>query len=145
MTAAGCVSCDKQASAGPSFCFFGGKKIPRKPPTSSPATSVPRLQGGVFGETNYVIDQKLFALRDTFGIKDDSGIILAVVKREILSFGPKFLFETQHGARLGEVQGKILSVRPTFEVYDASERLVAVVKKKLFSLLGSQWWMEDSA
>ncbi len=99
----------------------------------------------MFGETNYVIDQKLFALRDTFGIKNDSGTLLAVVKREILSFGPKFSFETQHGGKLGEVQGKILSARPTFEVYDASERLVAVVKKKLFSLLASQWWMEDSA
>ncbi len=99
----------------------------------------------MFGETNYVIDQKLFALRDTFGIKNDSGTLLAVVKRQILTLGPKFSFETQKGAKLGEVEGKILAARPTFEVYDASSRLVAVVKKKLFSLLGSQWWMEDSA
>lgn len=93
---------------------------------------------------NYVIDQKLFALRDTFGIKDASGSLLAVVKREMLSFGPKIRFEAQRGTKLGEVQGKILSVRPMFEVYDASDRLVAVVKKKLFSLIGSQWLMEDS-
>jgi len=71
--------------------------------------------------------------------------LLACVKRELLGFGPKFWFEAPQGAKLGEVQGKILSVRPTFEIYDASNRLVAVVKKKLFSLLGSQWWMEDSS
>ncbi len=99
----------------------------------------------MFGETNYIIDQKLLSFRDTFGIKDESGNLLACVKRELLGFGPKFWFEAPQGAKLGEVQGKILSVRPTFEIYDASNRLVAVVKKKLFSLLGSQWWMEDSS
>ncbi len=133
------------ASSASVFCAYCGTRLAAQTSGPVPPTGVSRLQGGVFGETSYIIDRELLALRDTFEVKDASGNLLATVKKEIVSFGPKFWFEAPHRAKLGEVHGKILSMRPNFEVYDASERLVAVIKKKLFSLLSSQWWMEDSA
>ena len=83
-------------------------------------------------------------MRDTFGIKDRNGNLLAYVKRKIVSLGPQFWFESPDGTRLGEMRGKVLTVRPTFEIYDP-QGLVAVVKKKVLKLLGSEWWLEDSS
>lgn len=83
-------------------------------------------------------------MRDTFGIKDRNGNLLAYVKKKIVSWGPQFWFESPDGARLGEMRGKVLTVRPTFEIYD-SQGLVAVVKKKVLKLIGSEWWLEDNA
>src|SRR6058998_1264966 len=97
MTAARCPSCGQQAPAGSSFCAYCGSRIGSQTEGSTPVTSVSRFQGGVFGETNYIIDQKLLSFRDTFGIKDESGNLLACVKRELLGFGPKFWFEAPQG------------------------------------------------
>ncbi len=83
-------------------------------------------------------------MRDTFGIKDRNGNILAYVKRKIVSWGPQFWFESPDGIRLGEMHGKVLTVRPTFEIYD-SQGPVAIVKKKMLKLLGSEWWLEDNS
>lgn len=98
----------------------------------------------VFSGNEYIIEQKIVALRDTFGIKDRNGTLLAYVKRKLLSWGPQFYFETPDGARLGEMRGKVLTVRPTFEIYDP-QGLVAVVKKKILKLLGSEWWLENAS
>ena len=97
----------------------------------------------VFSGTDYIIEQKLVSLRDTYGIKDRNGNLLAYVKKQIVSFGPKFWYETSDGTRLGEIHGKVLTIRPTFEIYDQQGRLVAAVKKKIIKLIGSEWWMED--
>jgi uncharacterized protein YxjI len=98
--------------------------------------------GSVFSGTEYIIEQKIAALRDTFGIKDRNGNLLAYVRRKIVSLGPLFQFETPDGTKLGEMKGKILTVRPTFEIYDL-QGLVAVVKKKMLKLVGSEWWLES--
>jgi uncharacterized protein YxjI len=96
----------------------------------------------VFAGTEYIIEQKIVALADTFGVKDRNGNLLAYVKKKLVSWGPQFYFETPDGTRLGEMRGKVLTVRPTFEIYD-TQGLVAVVKKKVLKLLGSEWWLED--
>lgn len=106
--------------------------------TSTPVSS----PGGIFAENKYIVEQKLLALRDTFGIKSMNGNLLAYIKKQYVSFGPKFWFETPNGARLGEIHGKILTIRPTFEIYDAGGQMIAAVKKKLLKLLGSEWWLE---
>lgn len=98
----------------------------------------------VFSGNEYIIEQKIVAMRDTFAIKDRSGTLLAYVKKKIVSWGPQFWFETPDGARLGEMRGKVLTVRPTFEIYDM-QGLVGVVKKKVLKLLGSEWWLEDNS
>jgi uncharacterized protein YxjI len=59
-----------------------------------------------FRATQYIIDQKILAIRDTFGIKDTSGNLLAYVKQQLVSFGPKFWYEGTDGRRLGEIHGK---------------------------------------
>jgi uncharacterized protein YxjI len=102
------------------------------------------LSSGVFEGTEYIIEQKIAAMRDTFGVKDREGRLLAYVKKRIVSFGPQFWFETPDGTRFGEMRGKVLAVRPTFDIYD-NQGLVAVVKKKVLKLLGSEWWLEDTS
>ena len=97
----------------------------------------------LFSTNGYIIEQKILTLRDTYGIKDRSGNQLAYVKKEFVSFGPKFWFEDTGGQRLGEIHGKVLTIRPTFEIYDSQRRMVAQVKKKLLKLFGEAWWMED--
>ncbi len=89
----------------------------------------------MFNSNGYIIEQKILALRDTFGIRDVNGNLLAYVKKELVSFGPKFWFETVNGQHLGEIHGKILAIRPTFEIYDSQGQLRAQVKKKLLKLL----------
>jgi uncharacterized protein YxjI len=98
-----------------------------------------------FRETQYIVDQKLLAIRDTFGIKDPNGNLLAYVKQQILSFGPKFWYEATDGTRLGEIHGKVLAIRPTYEIYNAQGQMIAMVKKKILNLIGTHWWMENSS
>jgi uncharacterized protein YxjI len=124
------------------FCTACGTKLSA---SQAPVIAPSQLAGSTttFSGTEYIIEQKIVALRDTFGIKDRNGNLLAYVKRKNVSFGPKFWFEGPDGARLGEVIGKVLTVRPTFEIYDAQGKLLGVVKKKILKLLGSEWWLED--
>ena len=98
----------------------------------------------LFSSTGYIIEQKILAVRDTFGIKDQNGNLLVYVKKQLLSFGPKFWYEDPSGQHLGEIHGKILAIRPTFEIYDGQGQLRARVKKKILKLFGEAWWMEDA-
>ena len=129
-----CPSCSQEVSPNDKFCTHCGKPITAPPTdTSSPSPLT---------SNEYIIEQKLAALRDTFGLKDRNGNLLAYVKKKIVSWGPQFSFETPDGHRFGEMRGKVLAVRPTFEIYDM-QSLVGVVKKKVLKLLGSEWWLED--
>ena len=137
-----CPSCGQVTPDDAKFCTACGTKLSApQAPTIAPtqvASSTPTFSG-----TEYIVEQKIVALRDTFGIKDRNGNLLAYVKRKIVSFGPKFWFETPDGAKLGEVIGKVLTVRPTFEIYDTQGKILGVVKKKILKLLGSEWWLES--
>jgi uncharacterized protein YxjI len=96
-----------------------------------------------FRGTQYVVEQKILTIRDTYGIKERSGNLLAYVKKKFMTWGPQFWYEGPDGSRLGEIHGKILTIRPTFEIYNAQGQLQAAVKKKLLKLIGSEWWMEN--
>jgi len=133
-----CPSCGNEMPEGNKFCPSCGFKLETTQPQA--ATSVG--SSSVFSGREYIIEQKIAALRDTFGIKDRNGGLLAYVKKKLVSWGPQFYFETPDGSALGEMRGKVLTVRPTFEIYNP-EGLVAVVKKKVLKLLGSEWWLED--
>ncbi len=135
-----CPSCDNAVADGAQFCASCGTKMENvQTPKLAEAGS-----GSVFTGTQYIIEQKIVALRDTFGVKDRNGNLLAYVKKKLVSWGPQFYFETPEGTRLGEMRGKVLTIRPTFEIYD-TQGLVAVVKKKVLKLLGSEWWLEDAS
>ena len=116
--------------------------------STGPAYGSPRYAQRIvplFSGNGYIIEQKILALRDTFGIKDRNGNQLAYVKKQLVSFGPKFWYEDTSGQRLGEIHGKELTIRPSFEIYDAQNQLRARVKEKLIVLIGSKWWMEDAS
>jgi uncharacterized protein YxjI len=135
-----CPSCGNAVADNVRFCPSCGTKIEMEEKSAVLGTGV----GSVFAGTEYIVEQKIVALRDTFGIKNRNGNLLAYVKKKIVSWGPHFFFETPDGTRLGEMRGKVLSVRPTFEIYD-DQGLIAVVKKKILKLLGSEWWLENSS
>ena len=137
-----CPSCGNEMPGNSKFCPSCGFKMETAP--TAVATAVAVATSPVFSGKEYIIEQKIAALRDTFGIKDRNGNLLAYVKKKLVSWGPQFFFETPDGTRFGEMRGKVLTVRPTFEIYDR-QGLVAVVKKKVLKLLGSEWWLEDSA
>lgn len=135
-----CPSCGNTVPDNVKFCPSCGTKLD----TAKTPAPISAGSSSAFAGKEYIIEQKIVALRDTFGIKDRNGNLLAYVKKKIVSWGPQFYFETPDGSRLGEMRGKVLTVRPMFEIYDA-QSLVAVVKKKILKLLGSEWWLEDGS
>ncbi len=145
MTSGRCSSCGQALSTGAGYCPNCGSHIENVAVQPAAAAWTGAAPSSPFVGNNYIVEQKLVAIRDTYGIKDTSGNLLAYVKKEIVSFGPKFWFEGVRGERLGEMHGKVLSVRPTFEIYNEQGTLLAAVKKKILKLLGSEWWMENSS
>jgi len=139
-----CMNCGAPLSARERFCNKCGAKLGALQ-TPVPMTVKTTSSSTPFAGKQFIIDQKIMAMRDTYGIKDRNGNLLAYVKKKVVSLGPNFWFESPDGARLGEVKGKVVTVRPTFEVYDAQGQLVAVVKKKVLKLLGSEWWLENAS
>ena len=139
-----CPSCGRPVEVEAKFCTScGGKLDSVQTSITQPTTSSPIGQTAFSGK-EYIIEQKIAAMRDTFGIKDRNGNILVYGKKKIVSWGPQFWFETPDGTRVGEMRGKVLAVRPTFEIYDL-QGLVGIVKKKVMKLLGSEWWLEDTS
>src|SRR5213083_1481830 len=143
MTSPVCASCGQPLIPSSRFCGRCGAPISFQPMTTQPKGQMANWNTPFRG-TQYVIDQKILAIRDTFGIKDRNGNLLAYVKQQLVSFGPKFWYEDTNGQRLGEIHGKVLTIRPTYEIYNAQGQMVAQVKKKLVSMLGEKWWMENS-
>jgi uncharacterized protein YxjI len=141
-----CPSCGQNIPDNSKFCTnCGAKLFEAETSPSTVVTSQTSSSSAPFAGTQFIVEQKIMAMRDTFGIKDRNGNLLAYVKKKIVSLGPNFWFESPDGARLGEVKGKILAVRPTFEIYDTQGQLLAVVKKKVLKFLGSEWWLENAS
>jgi uncharacterized protein YxjI len=141
-----CPSCGQTIPEDSKFCTnCGAKLFEAEVPPSTVVTGQTSSSSVPFTGTQFIVEQKIMAMRDTFGIKDRNGNLLAYVKKKIVSLGPNFWFESSDGVRLGEVKGKIVAVRPTFEIYDTQGQLLAVVKKKILKLLGSEWWLENAS
>jgi uncharacterized protein YxjI len=97
----------------------------------------------MFENREFIIDQRLLSVRNTYVVKDRSGNQLGFVKQEFISLGPRFWFEDNNGVHLGEVDGKIITVHHEYEIKGRNGETEAKVKKKILKLLGSEWWMED--
>src|SRR6266568_2639013 len=138
-----CPACGQAIGTGSPFCPACGAQLSSAQSYGSPGTLSRMVP--LFSGNGYTIEQKILALRDTFGIKDRGGNQLAYVKKQLVSFGPKFWYESTNGEKLGEIHGKVLAIRPTFEIYNSQGQLVAQVKKKILKLIGEAWWMENSS
>ena len=154
-----CQNCGAEISPTNKYCpvCVAAQQAPAQPQQQPYATPQPQLQpqpqpysqppaqsAGMFGQNKYTIEQKLVALRDTYGVKDLSGNLLGYVKAKIVSWGPKFWFEDLNGVQLGEIDGKIVSIHNEYEVKDQTGQLKAKIKKKILKLIGSEWWMENA-
>jgi len=151
-----CQNCGAEISPTDKYCPSCGaaQQAPaqtQQPPYPTPQPQMqPRPQTdtqqrtGIFNQNKYTIEQKLVAVRDTYGVKDLNGNLLGYVKQKIVSVGPKFWFEDTNGVQLGEIDGKLVSIHDEYDVKDQSGQLKARIKKKILNLIGSEWWMEDA-
>jgi uncharacterized protein YxjI len=92
----------------------------------------------------FVIDQRLLSIRNTYVVKNKLGEQLGFIKQEFVSWGPKFWLEDNAGNHLGEIDGKVLTAHHEYEIKDRNGNTKARIKKKILKLFGSEWWMEDS-
>ena len=152
-----CQNCGAEISPSVKYCPSCGtlQKLPDQPqqqfyvapqpqPQPQPYSQTTAQSAGMFGQNKYTIEQKLVALRDTYGVKDFNGNLLGYVKAKIVSLGPKFWFEDLNGVQLGEIDGKIVTIHNEYEVKDQTGQLRAKIKKKILNLIGSEWWMENA-
>jgi len=98
----------------------------------------------MLGNREFIIDQRLLSVRNTYVVKDKCGQQLGFIKQEFVSWGPHFWLEDNAGNRLGEIDGKVITVHHEYEIKDKEGQVRARVKKKILKLFGSEWWMEDA-
>jgi uncharacterized protein YxjI len=77
----------------------------------------------------YAVKQKIFALADSFTIKDENGRDAYVVKGKLLSIGKKLKLHDISGNELAYIEQKVFRILPEYEIYTAGD-LRATVKKR---------------
>jgi uncharacterized protein YxjI len=92
----------------------------------------------------FIIDQRLLSVRNTYVVKNRNNEQLGFIKQEFLSWGPHFWLEDNTGIHLGEINGKVITIHNEYEIKDKNGQLRARIKKKILKIFGSEWWMEDS-
>jgi len=98
----------------------------------------------LFENREFIVDQRLLSVRNTYVLKNRFGEQLGFAKQEFVSLGPHFWFEDNSGQRLGDVDGKLITVHHEYEIKNKDGQVKARVKKKILKLFGSEWWMEDA-
>lgn len=86
----------------------------------------------------YVIKQKVFALRDSFAIRDESGEQVFQVKGKLISVGDQLTFRSMDGEKLATIRQKVISLVPRYRVR-RDGRLLAEVKKRPLSVLKARF------
>jgi signal transduction histidine kinase len=76
-----CPSCGKEAMASSKFCVSCGASL-TGPQQTAPSGLAPQTLVPTFNGTQYIIEQKIVAVRDTYGIRDRDGNLLAYVEFE---------------------------------------------------------------
>ncbi len=77
----------------------------------------------------YAVKQKIFALSDSFTIKDEGGSDVYVVKGKLISIGKKLKLHDMSGNELAYIEQKLFRLLPEYEIYTAGD-LRATVKKR---------------
>lgn len=134
-----CSRCGSKLTSGSSFCGNCGVSLN---PTAPQALLAGGQTASLLDQSEYIIDKKILALRDTFAVKNRQGELLGYVKKKIVSLGPQFWFEDLNGQRLGEVHARILTIRHTYEIFSTNNEKIGIVNKKIMKILGTEWWLE---
>lgn len=79
----------------------------------------------------YIIKQKLFAIRDKFMIKDTEGNPRFLCHGSLLKIRQTFWLETPSGAPLFTAKRKLFTFLPKFDIYDAQDEKIATLDVKL--------------
>jgi len=91
----------------------------------------------------FIVNQKLLTVRNTYVIKNRQGKRLGLIKKEFVALGPHFWFEDNSGNHLGEICGKVMTIHNEYDIKNNSGQVMARIKKKIAKMFGSEWWMED--
>ena len=83
-----CPSCGaaQQAPDQPQQQPYAAHSQPQTQP--QPQTDMQPNKAGMFNQNKYTIEQKLVALRDTYGVKDLNGNLLGYVKQKLSAWDP---------------------------------------------------------
>ena len=91
--------------------------------------------------------QQVFALKDRFFVKDDSGADCYLVEGEFLSLGKKLHIKDTAGRELALVQQKLLSLLPRYTVSIEDEEVAEIFKeftlfKPSYKVRGPGWTVD---
>jgi len=142
-----CPNCGEPLTLGAQYCWkcgtrANGHQIPQTSPEASPSA--------IFTETEYVIEKKALAPTSTFEIKEGTGNLVAIAKREVVPLGSAYILETAQGVRIGELRGEVALIpnRPFLEIRDAQSRPLAIIMMRVgkkpgagFFSIGVTTWM----
>ena len=78
----------------------------------------------------YIINQKLLSLRDSYIIKDTVGNPRFQCKGSLISIRKTFWLNTPTGAPIFKVRKKLFKLLPKFDIFNAQDEKVASVKVK---------------
>jgi uncharacterized protein YxjI len=81
----------------------------------------------------YIINQRLFSVRDSYTIKDTVGNPRFQCKGSIFALRKTFWLNTLTGAPIFKVRQRLCSLLPKFDIFNAQDEKIASVKVK-FSL-----------
>src|SRR6266436_5932360 len=135
MTNPACTSCGQPLVPGSRFCGRCGAPISLQ--ATSPQT-IGQTPGSntPFRGTQYIIDQKILAIRDTFGIYNSQGQLQAVIKKKILQLiGSQWWMENPSGQEIAKIHGNILEHDYKVQTPDGSQ--IAQIHKKWVSVRDS--------
>ena len=82
----------------------------------------------------YVIKQKVFALRDSFAIRDASGEQVFQVKGKLIAAGDRLTFRSVDGKKLATIRQRVVSLVPRYRIRRGG-KLLAEVKRRPLSVL----------
>jgi uncharacterized protein YxjI len=84
---------------------------------------------GKGGQMKFAVKQKIFAIADSFTIKDENGADVYVVKGKFFSIGKKLKLHDTSGNELAYIEQKFFRLLPEYEIYTSGD-LRATVKKR---------------
>lgn len=92
----------------------------------------------------FQIQQKVFALGDTYDILDEQGQPVFQVKSQLFSLGHSMDLLDMSGAQVAHIQQRVFSFHPEYHISRGGQE-VAVVRKKLFTLFHDRFTIEGAA
>lgn len=80
----------------------------------------------------YIVKQKIFALGDSFSIRDEAGNDIFRARRQLLSFGKKLRIFDLMDNELCYIEQRLFKFMPEYDIYIAGNHIANIKKKFAF-------------